>query len=606
MSEPATELAGAWRPSPDARARLLALGPAVVDRGPLLVVGAASCAVAGAVTAIVAGRIVAPAEPAAALARAFALRGERAFGLLHGEWAAVVWDAERDTVVISRDPLGGRSIHHAGNVFGGEARDVLAVLSATPPPDRRAVSAWLAFGVMPEGGTLYAGVGRLAPGRALALGSAARQWWAPAFREPDPAAGRPERLRAAVDAAVARAAPAGERAGVLLSGGLDSAIVAAAARASRPGSPPLACSAIFPGDPEADESGLIDILTRHLGLDALRSVADWGRPLLGGLRYLATWRLPSTSPNTFLWLPLLTRAAEEGVEAMLDGQGGDELFDQRPFYLFADLVARGRFDAAWRLTLRYPGTRGGVGRRHRLRILAHFLRRGLMPHRLHRRLAHRRRATGLLRPADARAAIDLVDEWAWLSADGPRWWAYRCNGLIRVPQLLDAAGSLRRTATLAALSDRHPLMVDAQLVEYALGVPPESSFDPRFDRPLARASQDGRLPDAVRLRPEKSGFSNFLATSLRRGEAAVLTDLLDPAAARVREYVDAERLRCAVAPLRDPRLAADAAGSLWQLGALECWLRQLETPRFAAELTERYGSAPALEHQTVRIAATST
>jgi asparagine synthase (glutamine-hydrolysing) len=601
-----TEIAGGWRPDHATRERLLALAPVVADRGPLLVVGSAACAVAGDVTAIVAGRLVAPSEPAAALARAYASEGDRAFGRLRGEWAAVVWDAGRDAVVLARDPLGGRSMHHHGTAFGVEARDVLSALPATPAPDRRAVGAWLAFGVLPEHGTLYAGVARLGPGQALALGAGAREWWAPRYRAPEPAAARPEALRAAVDAAVARATPAGERAGVLLSGGLDSAIVAAAARATRPGAPPLACSATFPADRDADESGLIDVLTRHLRLDAIRSVADWGRPLLGGLRYLAQWRLPSTSPNTFLWLPLLERAAAEGVTAMLDGQGGDELFDQRPFYLFADLVARGRLGAAWRLTLRYPGVRPGVARRHRARIIAHFVRRGLAPPWLHRRLALRRGAPGLLLAADARAAIDLVDEWSWLSADAPRWWAYRLNGLVRVPHLLDAAGSLRRTAALAGLSDRHPLMVDPELVAYALTVPPESSFDPRFDRPLARASQAGRLPDAVRLRPEKSGFSEFLATSLRRGDAAVLADLLDPGAARVREFVDGERLRATVAPLRNGGLATADSATVWQLAALECWLRQLERPAFATELAERYGSAPVLEHRMVSVPATST
>ena len=126
---------------------------------------------------------------------------------------------------------------------------------------------------------------------------------------------------------------------MLLPGALDSAIVAACLATARPSEPPLACSGTFPGDREADESELIDTLTRSLGLPGLRSVVEWGRPLQGGLRYLATWKLPSTSPNTFLWLPLLADAAGSGVEVMLDGQGGDELFDQRPFYLFADLVA---------------------------------------------------------------------------------------------------------------------------------------------------------------------------------------------------------------------------------------------------------------------------
>jgi asparagine synthase (glutamine-hydrolysing) len=621
---PPTAFAGAWSAGPEVRRRLTALGPVLVDEGPLVVVGEATRGTSGSVTAVLAGRVsdvsrlreasgpAPPADPAAMLAHTYARVGDAALATLRGEWAAIVWDAARGTLLIARDPLGGRSVHYAshggGTVFGEDARDVLAALPATPGPDRRAVSSWVAYGVTPADGTLYAGVARLRNGAALVLehGPAqTRALWAPPYRPPHPEAARPERLRAAVDAAVARAAPAPERVGVLLSGGLDSAIVAASARALRPDGPVTAYSATFPGDRDADESELIDVLTRRLGLDATRSIVDWGRPLLGGLRYLATWRVPSTSPNTFLWLPLLTRAAEEGVEVMLDGQGGDELFDQRPFYLFADLVARGRPAAAWRLTLRYPGTRPGVARRHRARVLAHFLRRGLTPLAVHRRLERRaaRRGPGLLRAADADAALAVLDQWSWLRAEGPRWWAYRRNALVDVPDLLDVAGSLRRTARLAPVRDAHPLMLDQDLVEYALHVPPESSFDPRFDRPLARAGQAERLPDAVRLRPEKSGFSGVVATSLRRGDGDLLPRLLDPSSARAGEFVVRERLDALVRRAGDLR-PADAA-EVWQLAILECWLRQLEDPSFASELAASCDAA-VLEHRIQCIPATST
>jgi asparagine synthase (glutamine-hydrolysing) len=612
------------------RARLSGLGRVLIDAGPLIVVGDASCGASGSVTVALVGRLsdlrrVHAAVPGArdddhptAIARAYERLGVRVLELLRGEWAAIVWDAAVETVVLARDPLGGRSVHHARHgsavIFGEDARDVLVLLPATPVAERGAISGWLAYGTMPEHGTLYSGISRLTQGAMLQLDAAGvrgRRIWAPSYRPPEPAAGRPEPLKEAIDAAVGRAAADTERLGVLLSGGLDSAIVAAAARAIRPQASVVACSATFPGDRAADESELIDVVISHLGLPSMRSIVDWGRPLLGGLRYLATWRLPSTTPNTFIWLALLACASEAGVPLMLDGQGGDELFDQRPFYLFADLVAHGRLGEAWRLTLRYPGMHPGAGRRHRARILAHFVRRGLKPLAAHRalgRLAATRTTQGqLLRPADARVALELVDEWSWLEQDGPRWWAHRHNSLIRVPQLLDVAGSLRRRAALASIQARHPLMLDQDLVEYALRVPPESSFDPRFDRPLARASQAGRLPDAVRLRGEKSHFSGVLATSLQRGDRALLAQLLDPGTARVREFVASGPLDALATRARrgGPSLGFSDATTLWRLGALECWLRQLEDAAFAADLAER-SATPVLEHRVVRVPRIST
>jgi hypothetical protein len=318
-----------------------------------------------------------------------------------------------------------------------------------------------------------------------------------------------------------------------------------------------------------------------------RSVVERGRPLLGGLVYLQAWGVPSTSPNTFLWTPLLGAAAADGADVVLDGEGGDELFDSMPFYLFADLVASGRLAAAWRLTARYRGVRPGGGRRRRARVLAHFLRSGLAPAALLRRRDARHAgegATALLRPADARAALEVLDRWAWRDEDGPRWWGYRVGATTRMRHLLDQPGSLRRTAALAGIADRHPLMLDTQLLEFALRLPPEHSFDNREDRPLARASQAGRLPAAILRRTTKSHFSGVLADGLLGADGAMIGELLDPGSARIREYVDVESF---AALRRDDRRRL---AEIWRLGALECWLRQLESPGFAAELRDTQDS----------------
>jgi hypothetical protein len=170
---------------------------------------------------------------------------------------------------------------------------------------------------------------------------------------------------------------------------------------------------------------------------------------------------------------------------------------------------------------------------------------------------------------------------AWRELDGPRWWAYRAHATSRLGHLLDAAGTLRRRAALAPIADRHPLMLDLDLLEFALLLPPELSFDARFTRPLARLSQAGRLPDSVRLRARKSHFSGVLRTSLER-DAELISALLEPRGARVREYVDSDRL---------DRLVGMRDVSLWRLTAMECWLRQLETPAFARHLADLHDGA---------------
>jgi asparagine synthase (glutamine-hydrolysing) len=627
---PPTTLAGAWHASPQAQARAAAAETLLVESGPFVAIGRASTATAGAVVVAVAGRFsdlrhlrartdcIEAADPATILASAYRDLGPTALTLIRGEWTSAIWHTEHKELTLACDLLGGRSLHWAvsgaGIVFGENVRDVLELLPATPAPDRPAVSSWLAFGIAPDEGTLYAGLRRLSPGSALCVREGAletRSLWTPEYRgvATGDHAWLAERLRAEVDAAVARAVGDGRRPAVLLSGGLDSALVAASMATQTHRDSPVAYSARFPMQPEADESALIDTTTSHLGIASVQSVVTAGRPILGALSHLEAWRVPSTSPNTFLWLPILDTARADGRDVMLDGEGGDELFDSVPFYLFADIVASGRPSAAWRLTLRYPGVRPGVTRRRRARILAHFVVRGLLPASVHRRLDVWRPATlhaGLLRPSDARAAIGIFDEWAWLDGDGPRWWRYRRNALTRTRHLLDAPGSFRRTAALAPIVRRQPLMLDQDLVEFALTLPPEASFDARHNRPLARRAQADRLPDAVRLRARKSHFSGVLRASLRR-DGELLADLLGSPDARVREFADVNSLERLLGGLHrgegDDALAS--VGQLWRLAAIECWLRQLDTPSFALDLLGRLGPE-VLDHRLVRMASSTS
>src|SRR5205823_4408233 len=92
--------------------------------------------------------------------------------------------------------------------------------------------------------------------------------------------------------------------------------------------------------------------------------------------------------------PLLRRAAADGVDVMLDGEGGDELFGCAP-YLVADRLRAGRLLAAVRLARRLPG----MGEHPRPRLIRRaMLRYGVrpaIPYRLHEPLRRPRREARL-------------------------------------------------------------------------------------------------------------------------------------------------------------------------------------------------------------------
>jgi asparagine synthase (glutamine-hydrolysing) len=424
---------------------------------------------------------------------------------------------------------------------------------------------------VPVGRTLYEGVRRLAPGALMRLGEGVAEpvrWWRPAAGE-QPATAAPAVLRAAMGAAVERALEGAERPAVLLSGGFDSASVAALARA------PLAYSAVFPGHRDVDESRAIAATRAALALRGVERRFEGGSALGPALEFLFAHRVPSASPNGFIWRPLVRRAAAEGITTLLDGEGGDELLGCAPF-LIADALRAGRPLEAARLARSLPGMgarpRGG---RWVARALRRYGLRGALPGGLHAAL---RRGRGSAGPGAGwlcerleRLHRDTHDPWAWKREPGPRWRASLLHTLVDGADALGVHDQLRREAQLGGVEFRHPFR-DPLLVEAVLALDPRLAFDPHLDRPLARRAMAGLLPDEVRLRVRKPHFNPVLQAALAGPDAVAMRALLGDPRAEVRAYLRPEALAgwlaCGPASLRGRELLA-----LWRALALECWLR---------------------------------
>lgn len=520
----------------------------------------------------------------AAVALAHARLGPPACDLLRGTFILVAANAEQGIASVARDQLGGRPLVYArvgrGALFAEHERDLIARLATAPGPDRRAVSQWIDGGGLPGRRTFYAGIERVPPGHRLALsasGAVLERYWAPLYQ--GAAAGTreelAERLRSETFAAIDRAAAGARRPAVRLSGGLDSACVAAglAARGSA-GEGALALSAVFPDSPETDERDLIEATARQAGLASeLVSFAEPGSILAPALSYVERWRLPSVTPNLFVWEPTMARARELGVDVMLDGEGGDELFGLAP-YLIADALRAGRLRGAWKLSAGIPGIGDDPDPRTRLRALRVFGTSALTP-RWARRRRRRRAAAGsegsLLGREDRLAVADEDERSAWRALDGPCWWRALAADLTGGGDELDAAGQLRRESIDGGIERRHPLLFDLDLVSSVLTIPPRLQFDPIRDRSLLRDALAGYIPERVRCRYAKSYFTPLLAAALSGPDHASLTGSLSQPAAPVRAFMRAESLDRMLA--QSGPIPPARAMSLWRIAMVDAWLR---------------------------------
>jgi asparagine synthase (glutamine-hydrolysing) len=591
------ELAGIHDPGEraDAAQRLRGAlpGATVVEAGALTLAGATP-ARSGGVLAALAGRVQRvdalraglglPAEGSLeeALAAGYARLGPGLLARLRGPFALVVWDRDRRRGLLAQDQLGGRSLFTvldgSALLFATEIRVLLALLRRRPAPDELALTHHLVDHAVPDGQTLFAGITRLGGGELLELGDAGRarrsHWaprYAPALREPRGALAA--RLRSELETAVGDDLPADA---LLLSGGLDSSVVAALAAPRAPGLQAIA--AAF-AEPELDETAWARRAAEHAGLPLTTVPIDHREPLDAAVAYQAAWALPLPVPGIVIEAPLVARAAAIGAAVLLDGQGGDELFGAAHF-LVADRVRRLRPVAAWRLARRHPWLGAHPPRRHVWRVFTSVGLHGALAPGLHERARRRRPAEryapAWLRPRPAQLYRDTQDPWGWKRLDGPRWWAYLADALTRGRERADLADYLRRRGRMGGVEARSPLL-DVRLVELALRLPPETNFDPVTSRPLVREALRGALPADVLARRDKRDFSALHHRALLAPHNLErVRTLLGERRAEVGAYVDLARLR---RDLLDHPPPVGAPGwrpwavHVWNVVTAELWLR---------------------------------
>lgn len=516
-------------------------------------------------------------DPRELLAAAYRRVGDAVLELCEGEFAMALWDRERGCGLLARDRLGSRSLFLATRggtlFFAEEIRPLLVLLPSRPGPDRVAVAHWLARTGFPGRRTLYDGVDRLPPGYLAHLEAGAwsvRAWWAPTYRPPGirSRGEAVEALAGAMGSAVDRSLEGTRTPAVMLSGGFDSGSIAALAGTSRP---PPAYSAVFPGLPDVDESAAIEAVRDTLRLRGSELRFLGGSALGPAREFLMEHEVPSLSANALVWRPLARMAAANGVDVLVDGEGGDELLGCSP-WLIADAVRAGRLRRAVGLARRLPGMETDPPARWVRRGLSHYGVRGALPHGLHMRLVRargREAPPSWMRPDIAETHRQTHDRWSWKLLDGPAWWSSLVHGAIHLPEAMGAADQQRRESALSRVALRHPYR-DHRLLEAVLDIDPELMFDPHLDRPLARAALAPLLPSA--LRPaRKPAFNAVLENALAGPDAALVRAVLEDPKAEIRAFVDIAALREAVhATGVVPRARAL---DLWRVVTLEHWLQ---------------------------------
>jgi asparagine synthase (glutamine-hydrolysing) len=472
---------------------------------------------------------------------AYEQRGWRGLAGLEGDFSVAVWDGDRQCFLARRDPLGayplfclrrGTTVALATGV--GALLPMLSSSALNPDYFAGFLMGTGLAGARDYEACAYDGVQRLANDAIwridIASGRQSREpcWnWrhhvvdcgSESLEELAREFGR--LLRAAVSERISG------RTAAHLSGGMDSTSICLLA---------LDVLNAAGGRPELHALSLVYRRLSHLAQETpfIDDILDGSRQGLIGHRVNGDEILhfdilanppPHDEPCSGLWAmgqdqALIGKAAAMGVDTLLTGEGADDLLHATPNHL-ADLVARGRFLAAWKDARGWARARGS----NPWSILRqHGLGSPLAPGRL----------SLLGRIFHLRAAAEINHDWTvppWIDEAFARRHELESRSIenrARIYRLGESRafsfalhGLERRTdeperAILAAphgISLTHPFL-DPRVLGFALVIHGRFQQPVRQRKPVLAEAMRGVLREAIRTRPRTGNFNEVLYSGL--------------------------------------------------------------------------------------------
>ncbi len=502
---------------------------------------------------------------------AFAKWGTGCFEKLNGIFAVAIYDRASRRLYLARDVFGVKPLYHAQS--GGAfyfASEMKALLTAEPGLahlSRAGLAAALEWRYFPAPLTPFEGIAKLRPGHFLTVdanGEAREARYAPLPAAPwdGNRADALERLQRLTNDAVRRQMAADVPVGVLLSGGIDSALVASFA-VDHASSKMTAFTVGFEGDFEKNELKAAAETAALLGL-AHEAVTVAPRDFMALMERLAGHLEEPTATTSAVPLFLLSEQIARTHKVVLSGQGADELWGGYRRHLAESL----RANIAW-LPPFIPGVIAALPVGERLRKAAAM---AAEPDDEARYCAVR----WLFAPEERMALTGIADSYrehlspyrAELAGKDSLSKALYWDARTQLPD--DLLLYTDKAAMAHGLEVRVPLL-DAELAAFAESLPPSFKVAGLRQKLLLKQLAERRLPAAI-ARRKKIGFETPVEGWFRHELAGPLRETLCGPTARLRDVMDIHAVERMVT--RHLAGRGDYSRRLFMLFSLELWLRR--------------------------------
>ena len=506
-----------------------------------------------------------------------------------GMFAFAIWDAPSQRLLLVRDRLGVKPVYwaQAGGrlLFASEIKAILESGLVTAQPNEQALSEVLATRYTSLTDTLFKGIHKLLPGHRLVYTRGdvkIEQYWDLPLDGPDPELerlGEPaliERFRDLLEESVRLRLMADVPLGVFLSGGIDSAAVAAIM--ARQIDRPVDTFSVAFADRRFSELGYAREAAEAIGANAHEIVID-DKDFFGALPRLIWHEDEPIAHPSSVPLHFVSALAREHVKVVLTGEGSDEL-----------LAGYGKYPRAlmnWRA--------GGVYERLVPGVLREAVASSVVP-RLPGRLGRYARRSFLSMPRRPEAMFldnfagmpmhaqrELLNASA-LGAGDPyagsmQYFTHAAQGgsgmLGRLlytdvkTYLVELLMKQDQMSMSASIESRVPFL-DHKLVEFAARLPDRLKLSGFTTKRILREAVRGIIPDSILTRPKMGfpvPFSGWVAGAWNGCAREVLLDRRT----RERGLINAAAVERMLDDHRDGR--SRSGDAIWALMNTELWYR---------------------------------
>jgi len=461
------------------------------------------------------------------------LNGMFAFAWLCGRTRRLFLARDR----IGEKPLYYLSGHGAPLTFASEIKSLLA--SAAPrrfAPNRRVLHNFLVNGTVDDSEqTFFEGVYSLPPaayGEVIDLGdryevTVTRYWPQAAVSESSRSlASHIDECHELLGDSVKLRLRSDVPLGFLLSGGIDSSLIAALALQKGVSREQFSGFSVVNPSIDTDESTWISSVTNHLRISTNMILFDPNGPeIVKQLeRYIYFHDEPVSNLAVIAQVAMMEAAREQGITVLLSGQGGDELFCGYNKYFYFGMQELLRAHHPWEAT----------------RLAWSFMRNGTVL----RYFSPSDAARYVRLPLPGTGALALGPALV----DTPRADIGIGRGDVRDRQLADllrfSAPAITHAEDRTSMSQsrevRFPFL-DWRLMEFALSLPLDNKLGEGWTKRILRLVGEPLLPPEITWRKDKVGhFSatqrwlvmrggDFLRTQLNAGSRIFACGFLDPA-----------------------------------------------------------------------------